>query len=154
MNTRSIRMRNLASISIGKPGSVLRRNASGTRSAISDGVDTGITQAGSQQTYSSSRHTAHQAMNLTFPDYVVATGGKFEFTDSIAEIPDTFNVLADYPGGPTMQLISSMANDAPVDHMIRGHKATLYFTRYRLHHQAAGRYMKEMQPVSVPEEGS
>ncbi len=70
-----------------------------------------------------------KAMNLTYPEYVVATGGKFEFRDSIAEIPDTFDVLADFPGGPTMQLVSSMANDAPIDHMIRGHKATLYFTK-------------------------
>lgn len=70
-----------------------------------------------------------KALNLTFPEYVVGTGGKFEYVNSIAEIPDTFNVLADYPGGPTMQLISSMGNDARVDHMIRGHKATLYFTR-------------------------
>ena len=70
-----------------------------------------------------------KALNLTYPEYVVATGGKFEYKDSVAEIPDTFNVLADYPGGPTMQLISSMANDAPVDHMIRGHKATLYFSK-------------------------
>ena len=70
-----------------------------------------------------------KAMNLTYPEYVVATGGKFEFKDSIAEIPDTFDVLADFPGGPTMQLVSSMANDAPIDHMIRGHKATLYFTK-------------------------
>jgi predicted dehydrogenase len=70
-----------------------------------------------------------KALNLTFPEYVVGTGGKFEYVNSVAEIPDTFNVLADYPGGPTMQLISSMGNDARVDHMIRGHKATLYFTR-------------------------
>jgi predicted dehydrogenase len=70
-----------------------------------------------------------KAMSLTYPEYVVATGGKFAFSDSIAEIPDTFDVLADYPGGPTMQLVSSMANDAPIDHMIRGHKATLYFTK-------------------------
>jgi predicted dehydrogenase len=69
-----------------------------------------------------------KALDLTFPDYVVATGGKFEFTSSIAEIPDTFNVLADYPGGPTMQLISSMANERKVDHLIRGHKGTLEFT--------------------------
>ncbi|HSM77347.1 MAG TPA: Gfo/Idh/MocA family oxidoreductase, partial [Bryobacteraceae bacterium] len=39
-----------------------------------------------------------RALNLTFPQYVVATGGKFEYVDSLAEIPDTFNVLADYPG--------------------------------------------------------
>jgi predicted dehydrogenase len=70
-----------------------------------------------------------KALNLTFPDYVVATGGKFGFTGSKAEIPDTFNVLADYPGGPTMQLVSTLANDTPVEHLLRGHKATLAFTR-------------------------
>ncbi len=70
-----------------------------------------------------------KSVGLTFPERVVATGGKWEFTDSVAEIPDTFNVLCDYPGGPTVVLISSMANDTPIDHVIRGHKATLQFTR-------------------------
>jgi predicted dehydrogenase len=70
-----------------------------------------------------------RSCGLTFPERVVATGGKFQFGDSKAEIPDTFNMLLDYPEGLTVQLVSSMANDAPVDHMLRGHKATLYFTR-------------------------
>ena len=70
-----------------------------------------------------------KAIGLTFPDRVVATGGKFEFTKSPAEIPDTLNGLLDYPEGLTVQLISSMANATPVDHLIRGHKATLRFTK-------------------------
>lgn len=70
-----------------------------------------------------------KAVGLTFPDYVAATGGKWQFVDSVAEIPDTFNILSDYPGGPTVVLISSMGNDTPIDHVIRGHKATLEFTR-------------------------
>ena len=70
-----------------------------------------------------------KAVGLTFPEYVVATGGKWNFVDSVAEIPDTFNILSDYPGGPTVALISSMANDTPIDHVIRGHKATIEFTR-------------------------
>lgn len=70
-----------------------------------------------------------KSLNLTFPERGVATGGKFHFKTSPAEIPDTFNVLLDYPGGPTVQLISSMANDATVEHMLRGYKATLVFTR-------------------------
>ena len=69
-----------------------------------------------------------KSLGLTFPDRVVATGGKFQYGDSPAEIPDTLNILADYPQGLTVQLISSMANDSPVQHMIRGHKATLTFT--------------------------
>ncbi len=95
-----------------------------------------------------------KALDLKFPDYVVATGGKFEFTDSIAEIPDTFNVLADYPGGPTMQLISSMGNDAPVDHMIRGHKATLYFTKTGFTIKPQKDYEKEMQPITYEKKGA
>jgi len=69
-----------------------------------------------------------KAVGLKFPDYVVGTGGKWNFVNSVAEIPDTFNILSDYPGGPTVVLISSMANDTPIDHVIRGHKATLQFT--------------------------
>lgn len=70
-----------------------------------------------------------RAAGLRFPDRVVATGGKWNYVDSVAEIPDTFNMLLDYPGGPTVVLVSSMANSTPVDHVIRGHKATLQFTR-------------------------
>ncbi|HLK22620.1 MAG TPA: Gfo/Idh/MocA family oxidoreductase [Bryobacteraceae bacterium] len=70
-----------------------------------------------------------KSLDLGFPEFGVGSGGKFEFTKSAAEIPDTFNVLLDYPGGPTVQLISSMANGTSVPHLIRGHKATLEFTR-------------------------
>jgi hypothetical protein len=66
---------------------------------------------------------------LKVPERVVATGGKWEFTGSPAEIPDTFNMMCDYPGGPTVLVLSSMANDTPIPHVIRGHHATLQFTR-------------------------
>jgi predicted dehydrogenase len=70
-----------------------------------------------------------KATGATLPLYGTGTGGKFEFSKSIAEIPDTLNILLDYPEGMTIQLISTMANDTKVDHLIRGHKATLEFTR-------------------------
>jgi len=95
-----------------------------------------------------------KALNLAFPDYVVATGGKFEYKDSLAEIPDTFNVLADYPGGPTLQLVSSMGNDTPVDHMIRGHHATLYFTRTGFIIKPQKEYEKDMQPITYEKKGA
>ncbi len=69
-----------------------------------------------------------KALGLTFPDSGVGTGGKFEFTQSRNEIPDTLSFLLDYPGGPTVALVSSLANDTPVGHLLRGHKATLEFT--------------------------
>ncbi|MBK8314992.1 MAG: Gfo/Idh/MocA family oxidoreductase [Acidobacteria bacterium] len=70
-----------------------------------------------------------KAIDLKFPERVVGTGGKWEFTSSPAEVPDTFNMICDYPGGPTVVVISSMANDTPIPHVIRGHEATLEFTR-------------------------
>ncbi len=69
-----------------------------------------------------------KSLGLTFPTYGSALGGTFEFTNSKAEIPDTINIMLDYPGGPTVMLISSLANDTPVPHLLRGHKATLEFT--------------------------
>jgi len=95
-----------------------------------------------------------KALNLSFPEYVVATGGKFEYKDSLAEIPDTFNVLADYPGGPTMQLVSSMGNDTPVDHMIRGHKATLYFTKTGFTIKPQDEFAKDVQPFTYEKKGA
>ncbi len=70
-----------------------------------------------------------KSVGLSFPDYVVATGGKWNFADSVAEIPDTFNMMLDYPEKMTVLLVSSMANDMPIRHVIRGHKATLEFIR-------------------------
>ena len=69
-----------------------------------------------------------KSLGLSFPAYGVGTGGKFAFPSSKAEIPDTMNILLDYPEGLTVQLISSMANDTKVEHMLRGQKATLVFT--------------------------
>lgn len=69
-----------------------------------------------------------KACGLTAPARVVATGGKYVFTDSAAEIPDTFNAMLEYPEGMTVLLTSTMANSSPVRHTIRGHHATLEFT--------------------------
>ncbi|MCI0339134.1 MAG: Gfo/Idh/MocA family oxidoreductase [Acidobacteria bacterium] len=70
-----------------------------------------------------------KALDLKFPERAVAMGGKWEFTNSPAEIPDTFDMMCDYPGGPTVIVISSQANDTPIPHVIRGHQATLEFNR-------------------------
>ena len=69
-----------------------------------------------------------KSIGLQFPDYVTASGGTWNYINSVAEIPDTFNIMADYPEKLTVLLVSSMANDMPIRHVIRGHKATLEFT--------------------------
>jgi len=68
-----------------------------------------------------------KALDLKAPNRVVATGGKFIFEDSAAEVPDTFNVLVEYPEGINVLLVSTMGNSAKIRHLIRGHKATLEF---------------------------
>lgn len=95
-----------------------------------------------------------KSLGLTFPERVVATGGKFQFATSKAEIPDTFNMLLDYPEGVTVQLVSSMANDTPVDHLLRGHKATLQFTRTGFNIIPQKLYQDEVKPVEYTRKGA
>lgn len=95
-----------------------------------------------------------KALGLTFPERVVATGGKYEFKDSPAEIPDTFNVMLEYPEGLTVLLVSSMANDTPVGHVLRGHKATLEFTRTGFTITPQRLYAKQVKPVTYQKHGA
>lgn len=95
-----------------------------------------------------------KSLGLTFPDKVAATGGKFGFPDSKAEIPDTLNILLDYPEGLTVQLISSQANDTRVGHLIRGHKATLEFTNTGFTIQPQRRGGRDAQAVTHKKTGA
>ncbi len=95
-----------------------------------------------------------KALGLTFPQLVAATGGKFEFTQSAAEIPDTLNILLDYPGGTTMQLISSQANERRVPHLLRGHKATLEFTDTGFKITAERNFANEVKPYEHKKTGA
>jgi predicted dehydrogenase len=94
-----------------------------------------------------------RSCGLEFPERGVATGGKFHFRDSKAEIPDTFNVLLEYPNGPNVVLISSMANDTPIEHVLRGHKATLQFTRTGFTVKPQSLYAKDMQEITHKKTG-
>jgi predicted dehydrogenase len=68
-----------------------------------------------------------KSLGLTFPDYGMGAGGRYVFKETKGDVPDTMDVLLDYPEGVTVQLVSSMANDRKIDHLLRGHKATLEF---------------------------
>jgi len=50
-------------------------------------------------------------LGVTMPSKVVATGGKFRYQER--EVPDTFNVLIDYPEKITVALLGTQANDYP-----------------------------------------
>jgi predicted dehydrogenase len=95
-----------------------------------------------------------KSLGLTFPERAVGTGGTFCFKDTKAEIPDTFNIALEYPGGPTVMLISSQANDTPVDHELRGHKATLQFTPTGFTITPQKMFAKDMQPIEYKKKGA
>ncbi len=90
-----------------------------------------------------------RALDLKFPERVVAVGGKWEFRDSAAEIPDTFNMMLDYPNGLSVVVLSSMANDTPIPHVLRGHEATLEFNREGFVIRPQGRLNKEGEKSEI-----
>lgn len=75
-----------------------------------------------------------RACGLTFPEHVVGMGGIFLWDDG-RDLPDNFEMLAQYPRregitpGMTVRILGTMANAYRSDHCIRGHDATLVFTK-------------------------
>lgn len=65
-----------------------------------------------------------RTMGLQFPKRVTATGGQYAWKDG-REIPDIFTITMEYPGGPSVLLIASLANDSRLPMVIRGHKGTI-----------------------------
>ena len=59
-----------------------------------------------------------------FPHRVMASGGIYVFKDE-REVPDTFNLTADYAQGHSLVLSSSMANSTHIPGLIRGHEGTI-----------------------------
>ncbi|MPY89923.1 MAG: gfo/Idh/MocA family oxidoreductase [Luteitalea sp.] len=74
-----------------------------------------------------------KACGLTFPSRVAGMGGIYLWDDG-RELPDNFEMLAEYPvvkdvtPGMTVHILGTMANSRRIEHLIRGHKATLIFT--------------------------
>ncbi len=58
-----------------------------------------------------------------FPYRVTSSGGIWAFPDR--EVPDTFNLLADFAKGHSLVLSSSMANSTHIPGLIRGQKGTI-----------------------------
>jgi hypothetical protein len=60
-------------------------------------------------------------LGVTMPSKVVATGDKFRYQER--EVPDTFNMLIDYPEKITVAVLGTQANDYPaVDGRGSGHR--------------------------------
>ncbi len=86
-----------------------------------------------------------KACGLTTPTRVVATGGQYVFNGG-AEVPDTFNALIEYPEGVNVLLVSSMANQAGIRHLVRGSKGTIEFNRDGFTVEPERLYREEVEP--------
>jgi predicted dehydrogenase len=78
-----------------------------------------------------------------FPHRVVSSGGVWAFPDR--EVPDTFNLLADFPKGHSLVLSSSMANSTHIPGLIRGQKGTITMVDH-------GRFEGETDHITVESE--
>jgi predicted dehydrogenase len=56
-------------------------------------------------------------LELGYPERVFGGGGTFQYH---REVPDQCNIIADYPGGPSVVMTNSLSNHVPLDTMIRG----------------------------------
>ncbi len=67
-----------------------------------------------------------RTLGLTFPKRVTSSGGRYFWNDG-REIPDIVNVSIEYPNGPSVLLLASLATETGLPMMIRGQEATLSF---------------------------
>jgi len=56
-------------------------------------------------------------LELEYPARVFGGGGTFQYN---REVPDQCNIIADYPGGPSVVMTNSLSNHVPNDTIIRG----------------------------------
>ena len=81
-----------------------------------------------------------------FPYRVTATGGKYVFNaPGDREVPDTFNLLADFARGHSLVLTSTMANSRHIPGLIRGHEGTIVMVEH-------GRFEGRTEYITVESE--
>lgn len=66
-----------------------------------------------------------KSLSLEFPSRVTAIGGQYVYTQNGREIPDIFNLLVEYPDGPNLILMGSLATSENIPTTIRGHEGVI-----------------------------
>lgn len=69
-----------------------------------------------------------KACDLTYPRRVVGMGGIWQWPKD-RDLPDNFEMICEYPRGMTVYILGTQSNRVGVDHLIRGYRGTLYFTK-------------------------
>ena len=58
-------------------------------------------------------------LDVDFPERCMGAGGMFQY-DGLREVPDTFNMIFDYAGGPSVVLMNTLSNETDTHTMLRG----------------------------------
>ncbi len=64
-------------------------------------------------------------LRLKYPALVAASGGIFKYDTYDREVPDTFNMLLDYPEKLSLTVVCTLANDYMTEPAIRGDEGTI-----------------------------
>jgi len=67
-----------------------------------------------------------KACDLKIPVRGIGMGGIWKWDDG-REVPDSFEMILEYEGGPTVYCLGTMGNQHSLQHCIRGYDATLVF---------------------------
>jgi predicted dehydrogenase len=65
-----------------------------------------------------------RALGVSFPKNVVALGGIYAYNDGEREIPDTFDMIAQYPENISLTFLGTYCNDHGIETAIRGTEGT------------------------------
>ena len=68
-----------------------------------------------------------KALGVGLPKKVVAVGGHYVYNGE-RDVPDTFDMLIEYPEGLNVAVLGTIANDTGLDTVIRGSKGTVTYT--------------------------
>ena len=62
----------------------------------------------------------------------MGAGGMFQY-DGLREVPDTFNMVFDYPGGPSVVLMNTLSNETDTHALLRGTDGTIMLDNQGIH---------------------
>ena len=70
-------------------------------------------------------------LGVDYPERTVGMGGMWQYK-GLREVPDTFNMTIDYPGGPSVVLMNTLSNETGCQSFIRGTNGMLKFEGKRI----------------------
>ena len=95
-------------------------------------------------------HRLHPLMKAIGPEYPkrVTCLGTMEIHKD-REVADTTHIMVEFPGGYTMIIAGSTANEQGLQDMVRGHKATMYFGGDKIEIRPERPYADEIEAATV-----